>query len=62
MKNKDKPIKTESVAKEVVSTRIKPDLKSEIEAEALRAERAPAWLYAKLLEIGWEQYQQGATR
>jgi hypothetical protein len=46
------------MAKQVVGTRIEPELKREIEEEAQRKDRKPAWLLERLIELGWKQYQR----
>lgn len=46
------------MAKQVVGTRIDPELKRDIEQEAARKERKPAWLLEKIIELGWKQYQR----
>lgn len=46
------------MAKQVVGTRIEPELKRDIEQEAKRKERKPAWLLERLIELGWKQYQR----
>jgi len=48
--------------REVVSTRIEPELKQKIEREAASKERDPGWLIRRLIELGWETYKAPKSR
>jgi hypothetical protein len=49
-------------ARPMAGTRIDRSLKEQIDKEAARFEREPAWLYRKLITLGWQAYQRELQR
>jgi hypothetical protein len=50
------------MAKELVATRVEPEMKREIKREAEKIERDEAWLLRRVLEIGWPIYKSQKGR